>query len=90
MAYVSDKTGFAGNLRSLRDGSADRATPQKARKPRQVPGYLYGLPLLIAFFALWEIAPRAGWLNRIFFPPLSEVCVLVLPAVISNHNGDHR
>ncbi|MBB3458011.1 NitT/TauT family transport system permease protein [Rhizobium sp. BK313] len=75
MAYVSDKTGFAGNLRSLRDGSADRATPQKARKPRQVPGYLYGLPLLIAFFALWEIAPRAGWLNRIFFPPLSEVCV---------------
>jgi NitT/TauT family transport system permease protein len=74
MAYVSEKTGFADNLRALRDGSTDRATRQEKRKTRTLPGYLYGLPLVIAFFGLWEIAPRVGWLNRIFFPPFSEVC----------------
>ncbi|HEY8482574.1 MAG TPA: ABC transporter permease [Spirillospora sp.] len=28
---------------------------------------------LVAFFALWEIAPRAGLVDRIFLPPVSEV-----------------
>ncbi|HVY58420.1 MAG TPA: ABC transporter permease [Xanthobacteraceae bacterium] len=36
-------------------------------------GTLAGIPLFALFLALWEIAPRAGWLSPIFFPPLSEV-----------------
>jgi NitT/TauT family transport system permease protein len=32
-----------------------------------------GLPALFAFALLWEIAPRLGWINALFFPPLSEV-----------------
>ena len=27
---------------------------------------------MLAFLLLWEIAPRLGWLNPIFFPPLSR------------------
>ncbi|QHW31031.1 ABC transporter permease [Paenibacillus rhizovicinus] len=29
--------------------------------------------VIIAFLALWEIAPRAGFVDRTFFPPLSNV-----------------
>ena len=28
---------------------------------------------MLAFLLLWEVAPRLGWLNPIFFPPLSRV-----------------
>lgn len=74
MVFVSDKTGFDAG-RPHADRSAGETRQTVARRPWQVPTYLYGLPLLIAFFGLWEVAPRLGWLNRIFFPPLSEVCL---------------
>jgi NitT/TauT family transport system permease protein len=32
-----------------------------------------GLPALFAFGLLWEIGPRAGWINALFFPPLSKM-----------------
>ncbi len=32
-----------------------------------------GLPALLAFCLLWEVAPRIGWINALFFPPLSAV-----------------
>ena len=70
MAYVSDKPGFgAGFLPLWR-----RPSRVRGKRGRELGTFAYGLPLLLAFFALWEIAPRLGWLNRIFFPPLSEVC----------------
>jgi NitT/TauT family transport system permease protein len=40
---------------------------------RRILGLAPGLPLMVLFLLLWEIAPRAGWLNPIFFPPLSRV-----------------
>jgi NitT/TauT family transport system permease protein len=74
MAYVGDKTGLGSEFLSGERGKAStKATPSKKRVLRQIPAFVYGLPLMIAFFGLWEIAPRLGWLNRIFFPPLSEV-----------------
>jgi len=75
MTFLSDKTGFGlGILSSARRSrKGDAAT--SARQPRPFGAFVYGLPLLVAFFVLWEVAPRLGWLNRIFFPPLSEVCV---------------
>jgi NitT/TauT family transport system permease protein len=33
------------------------------------------LYMVIAFFLLWEIAPRSGWANPHFFPPFSEVLI---------------
>ena len=34
--------------------------------------------LLVILFALWEIAPRAGWVSELFLPPLtSSIVVLV-------------
>ncbi|MDF2620030.1 MAG: transporter permease [Xanthobacteraceae bacterium] len=32
-----------------------------------------GLPALLVLALLWELAPRLGWMNAIFFPPLSQV-----------------
>jgi NitT/TauT family transport system permease protein len=74
MAYVTDKSGISADLIAPSKRTGQAATGSNKRQPRQVSAFVYGLPLLVAFFALWEIAPRMGWLNRIFFPPLSEVC----------------
>ena len=38
--------------------------------PTRWLGSMTGILLLAA---LWEVAPRAGWLNANFFPPLSMV-----------------
>src|SRR6478735_7828567 len=40
---------------------------------RKILGHAPGMPLMVLFLLLWEIAPRAGWLNPIFFPPFSRV-----------------
>lgn len=70
MAYVADKTAF---------GTRHSSNSAKGRtwnlKRLEFGTLTYGLPLLLAFLVLWEIAPRLGWLNRIFFPPLSEVAL---------------
>lgn len=72
MAYISDKTGPSVGILPL----WRRLAPARSRGKRRLEfgTFTYGLPLLVIFFALWEIAPRLGWLNPIFFPPLSEVC----------------
>lgn len=75
MAYVTNKTTADTDRLSIGRTASRHNSTKKNRAARQIPPYLYGMPLLIAFFGLWEIAPRLGWLNRIFFPPLSEVCV---------------
>lgn len=88
MAYVTDKTGFVPgiaprpreNLRPVPSARTEAAAkpatqPKPARRPFQLGTIGYGLPLLALFFLLWEVAPRLGWLNALFFPPLSEVMV---------------
>jgi NitT/TauT family transport system permease protein len=71
MAYVTDKTILGAELSPARP---KRTTP-RAKRRIEFGAASYGLPLMVVFFGLWEIAPRLGWLNRIFFPPLSEVLV---------------
>ncbi|MBZ9604701.1 ABC transporter permease [Phyllobacterium chamaecytisi] len=90
MAYISEKPGIGIRLPSIAARSAARPT----RKHKTVRGdgtFSYGLPLLILFFLLWEIAPRLGWLNPIFFPPLSDVCRswigLAESGVLAKHIG---
>lgn len=48
-----------------------------------------GLPALIAFALLWEIAPRAGWINALFFPPLSKVLAALLEMYQTGLLADH-
>jgi NitT/TauT family transport system permease protein len=37
--------------------------------------FFCGIPLIIFFCLLWEVLPRTGILNPIFFPPFSDVIV---------------
>lgn len=52
---------------------------------------LFGIPLVLLFFGLWEIAPRVGLLNPIFFPPFSKVILalqqLIGSGELQNHIG---
>lgn len=88
MAYFTDKLGAASGFPSF-----GRPKASLGRRRRGAEGGMlsHGLPLLVAFFLLWEIAPRLGWLNRIFFPPLSEVLVawrdLLVSGVLAEHIG---
>ncbi|HEY0120706.1 MAG TPA: ABC transporter permease [Rhizobium sp.] len=75
MAYVTDKTGFVPAVTPRESGRSVVQQATRRKRPRQLGTFFYGLPLLAAFFLLWEIAPRLGWLNAIFFPPLSDVMV---------------
>ena len=90
MAYISEKPGIGIRLPSIAASSAAR--PARKHKTARGDGtFSYGLPLLILFFLLWEIAPRLGWLNPIFFPPLSDVCRswigLAESGVLAKHIG---
>ena len=71
MTYVLDKQ-QAGRAPAL---GADwgRGLASSLRGLQSLGGLAAGLPLMLVFLLLWEIAPRLGWLNPIFFPPLSRV-----------------
>lgn len=75
MAYLTDKLGHITGFQYV-FGSSSIPGRVVRRKPRADFSTLYlGLPLIGVFLLLWEIAPRLGWLNPIFFPPFSEVMV---------------
>lgn len=69
MAYLTEK--------SQRESRAfefwRKRTPLSLLTAGQSGTFIIGLPLMLLLLALWEIAPRAGLLNPIFFPPLSVV-----------------
>lgn len=100
MAYLTEKLGPAIGFRGEAAVAAKipaikargAAQEVKARRKGTYGGtFVYGLPLLGLFFLLWEIAPRLGWLNHIFFPPLSEVLLawwdLLASGVLVEHIG---
>jgi NitT/TauT family transport system permease protein len=49
-----------------------RTAPKRALR-RSLSGLGYGLPLILVLCLLWEVAPRIGLLNPIFFPPLTKI-----------------
>jgi NitT/TauT family transport system permease protein len=90
MAYLTDRLGHITGF-----GYLHRASPavpgrmvRKRAKP-QIGSFALGLPLLIAFLLLWEIAPRLGWLSPIFFPPLSQVLVALKDLALSGTLQEH-
>ena len=92
MAYISEKPGIGIRLSPIARTARPAARPARKHKAARGDGtFSYGLPLLALFFLLWEIAPRLGWLNPIFFPPLSDVCRswigLAESGVLAKHIG---
>jgi NitT/TauT family transport system permease protein len=92
MAYISEKLGIGVRLSPIARTARPAARPARKHKAARGDGtFSYGLPLLALFFLLWEIAPRLGWLNPIFFPPLSDVCRswigLAESGVLAKHIG---
>jgi NitT/TauT family transport system permease protein len=70
MTYILDK-GPANGVSAV--GDWGHRLGQWLGGLKRLGGYTAGVPLMLAFLLLWEVAPRAGWLNPIFFPPLSQV-----------------
>jgi NitT/TauT family transport system permease protein len=50
-----------------------RGTVANRQKWRAVGSLFEKSIAIILFLALWEIAPRLGWVNRTFLPPISEI-----------------
>ncbi|WGD32255.1 ABC transporter permease [Ancylobacter sp. WKF20] len=50
-----------------------------------------GLPALLLLALVWELAPRLGWINAIFFPPLSQVLAtlgdMIHSGLLARHIG---
>ncbi len=44
---------------------------------------------VLAFLALWEVAPRVGLVDRVFLPPLSEVLATTRDLAASGQLGEH-
>lgn len=90
MAYLTDKLGHITGFGYLAKQSPS-VPGRVVRKTSKADfgSFTLGLPLLIAFFLLWEIAPRLGWLNPIFFPPLSEVLVALRDLAASGELQRH-
>ncbi len=56
---------------------------------RKAGPVLHGLPLVIVFFAVWEIAPLTGIVSQIFFPPFSKVLVALKELTVSGELFGH-
>lgn len=82
MTHVLTKPEASG-LDGLRRRLPWRATGQPTST------FVAGLPLLLAFCLLWEMAPRLGWMNPIFFPPLTVVLQALWDLTVSGTLAEH-
>jgi NitT/TauT family transport system permease protein len=79
-------------------GDDDAALPAAARFPlasviqslkEKAGSVLYGVPLLLLFFAVWEIAPLTGIVSPIFFPPFSKAVIALKGLILSGELFGH-
>ncbi|AJE46835.1 ABC transporter permease [Celeribacter indicus] len=85
MTYVLEKHADKPPLSAVLRRGAAILVP----RTRGISNLLLGLPLMLALCALWEIAPRVGWMNPIFFPPLSAVLAALGDLIGSGTMGRH-
>src|SRR5512133_1657562 len=85
-------------LRLNQPGADAAALPATARFPlagviqsvkEKAGAVLYGVPLLLLFFAAWEVAPLTGIVSPIFFPPFSKAVVALKGLIISGELFGH-
>lgn len=84
MTFVSPKPVFAPFV-----GTRLRFAPVTSRLRRAATSLGLGLPALLAFAFLWEAAPRLGWINALFFPPLSQVLAALWDMIASGTIAQH-
>lgn len=88
MSLVSDRalplSKTSSSSRRVRSGSAAWAATNGTLKTITL-----GVPAIFAFCLLWEIAPRAGWINAYFFPPLSQVLGVLWEMMQSGQLFEH-
>ncbi|SKD01157.1 ABC transporter permease [Paraburkholderia hospita] len=53
------------------------------------PRAFRGSIAIVAFIALWEVLPRAGWVDATFLPPFSTVLRALFDMVVSGELGVH-
>ena len=86
MTLVSPKTAAPTFV-----GTRLRFGPVANSMRRSLQRFGLGLPAVLAFALLWEISPRAGWINALFFPPLSRVLAalgeMIADGTIAQHIG---
>ena len=86
MTYVLDKLAGRCAASSI-SGAGACFRPRSARLRRSPRRRAADAGLLL----LWEIAPRAGWMNPIFFPPLYPVLAALWELIASGQLGQpHR
>lgn len=51
--------------------------------------FVYGVPLVAAFFLLWELAPKIGIVSPIFFPPFSKAVIALKGLLVSGELFRH-
>jgi NitT/TauT family transport system permease protein len=85
MTYILEKQASETSILDIVRRRAAKVLPDS----RALTNLVLGLPLMLALCALWEIAPRAGWMNPIFFPPLSRVLVALGDLIASGNMGKH-
>ncbi len=84
MTYVSAKLPQGRTV-----GPTAEASGSTVRLRRRLLRLGIGLPALLALALLWEIAPRAGWINALFFPPLSRVLAALGDMLASGTIAEH-
>jgi NitT/TauT family transport system permease protein len=70
-------------------GTRLRFAPATSRLRRAAGRIGLGLPAIVAFALLWEAAPRLGWINALFFPPLSRVLAALGEMIASGTIAEH-
>lgn len=75
---------------------AGASAPKKVPVLSRIQGWtekagtvLYGIPLLILFFIVWEIAPLTGIVSPIFFPPFSKAVIALKGLILSGELFGH-
>ncbi|MDQ8020502.1 MAG: ABC transporter permease [Moraxellaceae bacterium] len=89
MAYLIDKLGHIGGFQYLGQTSSVPGRIEKRKRPRNFGTFVYGIPLIALFLLAWEVAPRLGWMNPIFFPAFSDVLVALQALAASGELGIH-
>lgn len=75
----------AGDLKT----KAERVFSWIVNWKEKVGTVLYGLPLVIVFFVVWEIAPLTGIVSPIFFPPFSKAVIALKALLLSGELFGH-
>lgn len=90
MPYITDKLGTITGFNYITKSAVIPGNFLKGNNAKIFNTTLFwGLPLLVILLVLWEIAPKLGWVNAIFFPPISLVWTELISLLKSGEIQHH-